>query len=199
MTINQEEALYNFLDSVNGVFELDDAVSYIKEVEPARTGRLATEVEAFIKLQNLAFSAGKQRWLSRRCFFAPLKFVISPSRLELVNGILFPGHRCVPFVNPILLPQEYAFFWKGSPVQFTTTEGPPSEFYPFYGIFGEEYAPQYVARDNDQNEEAFNNDPYEDPPEVSVKTLDMRNIYRETSFVPGPRQAGSPRPSMRLL
>jgi hypothetical protein len=67
----------------------------------------------------------------------------------------------------------------------TTTEGPPEDFYPYYCVYGEEYAPQYVARDNPENEASFNCDPYEDPPEVSIHTLDMRNIYRESAFVPG--------------
>jgi hypothetical protein len=66
-------------------------------------------------------------------------------------------------------------------------EGPPEEFYPYYSIFGEEYAPQYVAQDNPNNESAFNSDPYEDPPDVSIQVLDMRNLYREIGFVPGDR------------
>jgi len=187
MTAIQEEALYDFLDNATGAFELEDIVSYIKRIEPKRINRLPMEVEAFINIKNLAFPAGIQRWVSRRAFFGPIPFVISPTRLELVNGILIPGHRCVPFVNNNLMPQEYTFFWQGFSVPFTTTEGPPEEYYPFYGVFGEEYAPQYVARDNAENEEAFNDDPYDDPAEVSIKTLDMRNIYRETSFVPGDR------------
>ena len=187
MTASQEEALYEFLENVAATFELDEVVSHLRKIEPARINRLAAEVEALINSQNLAFPAGKERWVSRRGCFEPLTFVFNPTRLELVNGIFIPGHRCIPFANANLLPQEYTFFWQSSPIPFTTTEGPPEEFYPFYSIFGEEYAPQYVARDNDENEEAFNSDPYDDPPEVSVKTLDMRNIYRETSFVPGDR------------
>jgi hypothetical protein len=85
------------------------------------------------------------------------------------------------------MPHEFRFYWKGKPVPATTTEGPPEDFYPFYTILGEEYAPQYVARDNPENENAFNSDPYEDPPEVSIHTLDMRNVYRESAFVPGDR------------
>ena len=189
MTPSQEEALYEFLDNTAGAFELDDVVSHIRKVEPKRINRLAVEAEAFINLRKLAFPSGIRRWVSRRGFFEPLTFVISPTRLELVNGILIPGHRCVPFANTNLLPQEYSFFWQGIAVPFTTTEGPPEELYPFYSIFGEEYAPQYVARDNSENEEAFNSDPYDDPPEVSVRTLDMRNIYRAASFVPGDRFA----------
>ena len=189
MIASQEEALYDFLDNATEAFELNEAVSRIKKTDAKRSGRLAAEVDAFISSRNLAFPAGEKRWISRRGCFEKLTFVISPTRLELVNGILIPGHRCIPFANAGLLPQEYNFFWQGSPVPVTTTEGPPEEFYRFYSIFGEEYAPQYVARDNDENEEAFNNDPYDDPPEVSIKTLDMRNIYRELSFVPGDRFA----------
>jgi len=187
MIASQEEALYDFLDNAKGIFKLEDVVSFIRLLDPRRSNRLAADVEAFINSRNLAFQSGTKRWISRRGFFEPLSFVISPSRLELVNGILIPGHRCVPFANASLLPQEYTFIWQGSQVPFTTTEGPPEEFYPYYSIFGEEYAPQYVARDNSENENAFNSDPYEDPPEVSIKTMDMRNIYRETAFVPGDR------------
>jgi len=187
MTPGQEEALYDFLDTVTDVFDLEDVVTFIKNIEPKRTNHLTTEVDAFINLRKLAFPIGVKRWISRRGYFEPLSFVINPTRLELVNGILIPGHRCVPFVNSNLLPQEYTFFWHGGQIPFTTSEGPPEDFYPYYSIFGEEYAPQYVARDNAENELAYNEDPYDDPPEVSIKTLDMRNIYRESSFVPGDR------------
>lgn len=189
MTPNQEEALYDFLDSVNKDFVLDEAVTYIRKLDPRCSGWLAQELEAFINSRKLAFPKGAGRWVSRRACFEPLSFVITPTRLELVNGILIPGHRCIPFANAGLLPQEYSFFWQQSPVPFTTSEGAPEEFYPYYSIFGEEYAPQYVARDNAENEEAFNNDPFDEPSEVSIKTLDMRNIYRQSSFVPGDRFA----------
>jgi hypothetical protein len=187
MTPSQEEALYEFLDSVTEIFKLDDAVSFVRNIDPKRGNRLDKEVEAFIDLRHLAFLKGAKCWISRRGFFERLPFVISPTRLELVNGIFIPGHRCVPFASASLFPHEYVFFWQNSEIPFTTTEGSPDEFYPYYSIFGEEYAPQYVARDNSENEEAFNDDPYDDPPIVSIKTLDMRNIYRETAFVPGDR------------
>jgi molecular chaperone GrpE (heat shock protein) len=65
------------------------------------------------------------------------------------------------------------------------TEGTPDEFYPFFSIFGEEYAPQYIAHENPENQIAFSGDPYEEPGDVSIKTFDMRHVYRETAFVPG--------------
>jgi hypothetical protein len=187
MTISQEEALLDFLENVTEPFDLEDAVTYIRMIDPKRINRLAAEAEAFINFRNIAFQIGNRRWISRRGCFEPVRFVISPTRLELLNGILIPGHRCIPFANPALLPQEYTFLWKGKGISSDVTEGSPEEFYPYYSIFGEEYAPQYVARDNPDNEQAFNCDPYDDPPEVSIHTLDMRNIYRETAFIPGDR------------
>jgi hypothetical protein len=190
MTPNQEEALYEFLENVTESFTLDSAVSFIRMIAPhkqdSRKGsRLAAEIAALINSRNIAFKLNKDSWVSRRGCFEPLEFVITPSRLEIQNGILIPGHRCAPFANPAVMPHDFKFYWKGKPVPVTTTEGAPEDFYPFYSILGEEYAPQYVARDNPDNESAFNSDPYEDPPEVSIHTLDMRNLYRETAFVPG--------------
>jgi hypothetical protein len=187
MTATQEDALYEFLENVTEPFTLENVVAFIRMIVPQRTGRLAMEITALIDSRNIAFRLGNNRWVSRRGCFEPVRFVISPTRLELLNGILIPGHRCIPFANPVLMPHEYRFCWRGKPIPATTTEGPPDEFYPYYAIFGEEYAPQYVARDNPENESAFNSDPYEDPPEVSIHTLDMRNLYRETAFVPGDR------------
>jgi hypothetical protein len=187
MTENQEDALYEFLDNNRTPFAIDEAVSFIRLFDVARNSRLAKEIAAFIDSQNIAFPLENGTWISRRGYFEPLRFVVSPTRLELLNGALIPGHRCVPFANPSLMPQEYRFFYKGKRIPLSSLEGPPEQFYPYYAILGEEYAPQYVARDNPNNESAFNSDPYEDPPDVSIQTLDMRNLYRELSFVPGDR------------
>ena len=185
MTINQEDALYDFLENVTEPFTLDDICAFVRMVGPKRNNRLSAETASFIDTRHIAFPLEGKRWLSRRGAFERTRFVIKPTRLEIANGILIPGHRCVPFANPVLLPHEYHFRWKGGDIPVTTTESPPEDFYPFYALFGEEYAPQYVARDNAENEAAFNADPVEDPPEVSVHTLDMRGVYRESAFVPG--------------
>jgi len=187
MTPNQEDALYNFLENVTEPFTLEDVTEFVRMMDPTLVENLPVEITAVIDSQNAAFRLDNRQWVSRRGCFESVPFVISPTKLELLNGILIPGHRCIPFASPIAMPHEYKFYWKGKAVPWTTTEGPPEEFYPYYKIFGEEYAPQYVAQDNPENELAFNDDPYEDPPEVSIHTLDMRNIFREAAFVPGDR------------
>ena len=186
MTPNQEEALYNFLENTTDPFTLKAITDYVREQDSEWAENLPMEIAAFFASSDMAFRLDNRRWISRRGFFESVPFVISPTKLELLNGILIPGHRCIPFANPAMMPNEYEFFWKGAQVPWTTTEGPPAEFYPYYRLFGE-YASQIVARDNPENENAFGFDPYDDPFEVSIHTLDMRNIFREAAFVPGDR------------
>jgi hypothetical protein len=184
MELEQEEALCEFLENTTKPFTIDEITGSIQSGHK-RNKKLSYEVSAYLEQRKIAFKVDNHHWISRRGYFEPAVFLITPTRLELLNGILIPGHRCVPFANPSAFPNHYKFFWKGKPVPVTTTEAPPEDLYPYYCIYGEEFAPQYIARDNPENEEAYNSDPYEDPPEVSIHTLDMRVIYRECSFVPG--------------
>jgi hypothetical protein len=187
MTSDQEEALYSFLDETETAFTLKEITWKIRARDSRRFGRLQAEIANLFNNRRIAFPVEDNKWLSRRGLFARARFVITPTRSELLNGILIPGHRCVPFANPFVPPQNYKFFWKDSLIGVSATEGSPDEFYPFFSIYGEEYAPQYIAQENPENEIAYSADPFEDPDEVSIKTLDMRHIYREEAFVPGDR------------
>jgi len=187
MELDKEEALYKFLENTVKPFTLDEITGHLQGSGRKRNKKLAYEVNAYLDLGKIAFRVDNNHWISRRGCFEPAAFVITPTRLELLNGILIPGHRCVPFANPAVLPNNYQFYWKGKPVPETTTEAPPEDLYPYYCIYGEEFAPHYIARDNKENEDAYNADPYSDPPEVSISTFDLRGIYRECSFVPGDR------------
>jgi hypothetical protein len=188
MTISQENALYQFLENTTTPFTVEEAAFYIRKMgSHQRASHLVVEIISLFINQKIAFSFDARRWLSRRGCFEPALFVIRPTRMELQSGILIPGHRCVPFVNPVLFPHHFKFYWNDELIPFTSTRGEPGKFYPYYSIFGEEYAPQYVAQDNPENELAFTGDFYDEPVEVSLRVLDMRTIYRETSFVPGDR------------
>lgn len=189
MDLNQEKAFFDFLENKTEPFTLEEILSIVHAPGEKRDKRITMEITAHLDSRRIAFKMNNRQWISRRGCFEKIPFVITPTRLELLNGILIPGHRCIPFANPLILPQSYKFFWMGKPVPETTTEAPPEDLYPYYCIYGEEFAPQYIARDNPANEEAYYADPYEDPPEVSIHTLDMRVIYRESAFVPGDRFA----------
>ncbi|MDR0909292.1 MAG: plasmid pRiA4b ORF-3 family protein [Spirochaetaceae bacterium] len=188
---NFEEGLvHQFLSTVTEPFTLGGLLYYMHRTsEGGASAQMAVQLDYMLSAGHYAFYIEGEnldkKWISRRGYFEPARFVIKPSRLELINGILIPGHRCIPFANTALLPGDYHFFWQGSEIPETTSEGTPDEIYPFFSLFGQEYVPQFLVHDNEENRENFGGNPYDEPDLVSVKSFDMRAIYRETGFVPG--------------
>ncbi|MDR2481539.1 MAG: plasmid pRiA4b ORF-3 family protein [Spirochaetaceae bacterium] len=185
MTQVQEDALYEYLLERREPFLLKDVTATVRAQDSSNFGRLSAEISRLIKENRLAFNIGSNRWITRAGCFTGSKFVINPTKDELVNGILIPGHRFIPFASPIRMQKEYTCLWKGKEIPFIDTEASPDDLYPYYSIFGDEFSPQLIARESPQNEAAYNADPYEEPLEVSIKTFDMRSFYRESLFVPG--------------
>ena len=185
MTSAQEDAFQDFLDASTTAFTSEELVDYIRSRHPGGTRRLEEDLRAILHARRLAFPCEDGRWLTRRGAFEGRAVLAKPSRVELENGVFFPGHRALPLMNPLRMPHELSFTYKGEAVPRTSIEAAPDELYGYYDLFGEEYAPQYIARDNRENEKAYNADPYEDPPEVSVQCLDLRSMYREVGFRPG--------------
>jgi hypothetical protein len=179
--------LYDFLDNARKPFTLKEITQAVRQVERAGVTKLTAQVARVLEMRRLVFDGGKNHFLSRRALFESAQFVIQPSNSELMNGVLIPGHRCIPFANPQVQPQEYQFYFRGILCPVDSSEGAPEDFYPYYSIFGEEYAPHYIAGDNRENEAAFSFDPNEEPAEVSIRSFDMRTIFREIGFVPGDR------------
>ena len=177
--------MYEFLDMRSEPFTLKEIIRFLKSKDSYRANQLPFQVPKLILNRRLAFGVEHNKWISRRGVFTGARFLIRPTRLELLNGILIPGHRCIPFANPAVQFKDYKFRWQGKGIEMGTSEGEPEEFYPYYALLGEEYAPQYVYREAPENEELYNANMFEDPSEVSLNTLDMRQVYRESGFSPG--------------
>jgi len=105
MTVDQEDVLYDFLDNATEAFSTNELATEVRRKGGSGSRRLVEELIAFLISRKLAFPVkDTERWISRRGFFSSARFVLTPSRLEIRNGIFIPGHRCLPFANPLLLP-----------------------------------------------------------------------------------------------
>jgi len=111
--------------------------------------------------------------------------LIRPSTQEVAQGILIPGSRLIPFVNPALLPHELRFVSGARSLPRIPVSQNTASLYPLYRFFGEEYTPQFLALDNEKNRELFSGNDYIDPDECTVMAVDMKTIYWKESFTPG--------------
>ncbi|GMO15717.1 MAG: hypothetical protein Pg6A_01920 [Termitinemataceae bacterium] len=181
----QEEAFYEFLMEHKEPFTIKEVSSFVRSKDSSHYSSLSTEIVKLINSHRLAFDAGPNKWVTRVGCFSGAKFVIRPSKDEIANGILIPGHRFIPFGNPALQQKDYRCIWNGIEVPRENTEASPEDLSPYYSLYGDEFLPQYLARENKTNENAYNNAIYDEPDEVNISTFNLSVFYRETGFVPG--------------
>jgi len=183
-----EDKLIQFLQSCLEPFSVSSALQYLGEPVTART---IDELSDYLLYNQFAFvnpfPGGEEGelWLSRAGLFTGKQLVIRLTQREISSGIMIPGSRFVPFANPALLPHELSFTFNGQPLSRVLSGTNPEEIYPLYQLFGEEYVPQYLSLDNEENGELFSPSDYDDPEEFMVSAVDMKDIYWSSSFKPG--------------
>lgn len=184
-----EERLAAFLVNTIEPFELTSLLRFLKE--PVSKSALE-DLSDFLQYNQLAYlgpsvDGSSPRWISRAGMFTGCSGVIAPSRADLSAGAFSPASSLVPLANPVLLPHEYTFRYRGEELAKVMLTVSPSEIYPQFAFFGEEYAPQYLACDNEENDRKLAELDYADPLEINITAFDARTLYWNESFVPGDR------------
>ena len=184
-----EDKLLDFLHTDLEPFTLRSLLEYLGEPVTAST---LEEFSGYLVYNQLAYvdpsiDGGEELWTSRTALFTGQPCVVTPVKFEIAAGILIPGSRLLPFANPSLLPHEYTFVHKGKELSRVRVDVTPDEAYPLYRLYGDEYTPQYLALDNEENGDLFAVDNYEDPVSFPVTAVDVRDVYWGSSFAPGDR------------
>jgi len=184
-----EDKLMEFLQSRLEPFSVSGLLEFLGgPVSPADIEELSGFL-VFNQLayQNPGFDGEEELWITRAGLFTGKPLVIQPGKTEIASGILIPGSRFVPFYNPSLLPHELTFTFQGKPLQRVSLECTPDEIYAQYQMFGDEYVSQYLSLDNEENTALFSESEYDDPTDISISVVDMRDVYWGSQFKSGDR------------
>lgn len=184
-----EETLMKFLQSRLEPFSVSGLLEFLGE--PVNFGT-EDDLSSFLIFNQLAYvnpglDGKNELWITRAGLFTGKPLVITPAKSEILSGILIPGSRCVPFANPALLPHDLSFYNHGRLLPRVVLECKPDEVYTHYQLYGDEYIPQYLSLDNEENSILFNQAEYDDPSVISLSVVDMRDFYWSTGFKPGDR------------
>ena len=183
-----EDKLMRFLRTALKPFSILNLLDYLEEPQSRFN---IEEYSSYLIYNQLAYlypetENEKDVWISRAALFTGKKLVITPSPDEIAKGVFIPGSRFVPFYNPAVLPHELTFEYKGKKLGRKVISGSPDELYLFYSLLGDEYAPQYLAFESNENAERINNlDEY--PEELTISVISMDSIYWSSGFKPGDR------------
>ena len=95
---------------------------------------LPDNFDSYIETHPNVFKVSKKQYLSRAGCFTGRYFAIKPTQFEIDNGILIPGDRCMPFVDPEMLPDELTFFVDNKPVDAKVGEFQLTELLKHYNL-----------------------------------------------------------------
>ncbi|HHU36010.1 MAG TPA: hypothetical protein GXZ47_02150 [Treponema sp.] len=187
MKENTDRLLTDFLYHRVEPFTMAELLKFLSEPNDPESRENLSSYMLYNQLAYVNPSADgkKESWITRAGLFANSQSFIVPTRQEIASGILVPGSRFVPYVNPVLLPHELHFVFNSRTLSRTLVNMSTSILFPFYCFFGEEYTGQYLAQDNEKNEEIFLTNEYDDPDECFVSAINMKEVYWTTAFKPG--------------
>ena len=105
------------------------------------------DILSYLEESGLAFPLSNGYYVSRAGAFTGELFSIRPSNLEYDAGIIIQGDRCIPFVDPDIPSDELVFMIDGIRLQRKSAAFDSDEAIDKFMLYGEEYAPQYIASD----------------------------------------------------
>lgn len=126
-------------------------------------------------------------YVTRAGCFTGRTFSIQLTKFEIEQGILIPGHRCMPFVDSEIFPHEISFSWNNEILKQKIVTCPMDEVFPHYSLYGEEFFPQYLALDPANKEKQILNNGYELSSYVDITVVDIKSMLTQTGFIYGDR------------
>lgn len=144
MDLNLSFLISEFLGYKLDVFTLDEFCSFLRK-KNARIPR--TQAEAFLHSSAFVFSLVDDKFVTRAGVFTDQYFSFKPTKEEIKKGYFLLGHRCMPFVNPEISPDNTNITIKDNlirpePVRFSLNLA-----LDLYSFFGEGYSLSYILND----------------------------------------------------
>jgi hypothetical protein len=165
-------------------FRLEDLAAALKSrgiaVKKRNQGRLVD----ILHRSSLVLSRDDRVFFPRQGYFRGARFLVAPTREEIEEGILIPGHRFLPFSSHEILPWHCTLTDpRGRPVETRRVRKKIEDLLIYYTLFGLKNLPMILARDDEANIEALQeSDIYGGSALITV--YDMAGVYRELGFGP---------------
>ncbi len=187
MNSNIEKIIELYIRTQENPFRETDILPFLKI---NRIKIVREELRSYLAMHPLVLSTEDGLFFTRAGFFTNKFFSFKPERFEVEQGILVCGHRCMPFIDPEMLPHEVKFLAEDTILEKKITLQNLSNVYSLYTLWGEEFIPQFFALDPANDDEDFSVTDYELPPEIKLTVHDAKDLFNKWNFAFGDRILG---------
>jgi len=140
------------------------------------------ETEDFLQTHPLVFPLEKDFFITRAGAFTKELFSIKPSAFEFEKGIFIAGDRCLPFVDSEMLSSSLDFYFRGQKLPKKIVPIDSDLAIDLYLLFGEEYAPQYIAADPANKDLDISENEFALPVTVNLTAVDISVLKEKFGF-----------------
>ena len=159
------------------------ATGVVKSLISGKSEPLRRRVERAIESDGGYFFDGKWSCCTKKAFFTGRKFLITPDEFEIAQGLLFPGHRFVPFVSDEVFPSTVHFCDGDAPVVTKTVIFPLGTVFKYHILLGSEQIFDFMLADDPANAGLRRHAGRTDS--VTLSIFDMADFYRKHDFTLG--------------
>ena len=143
------------------------------------------EIETYLGMNPFVFALEGGTFLTRAGAFTGASFTIKPTAREIEGGYLLVGHRCIPFVDSEQSSGTLRFSFDNEILPRKVMDFSLREVLPFYSLFGEEYAIQFILSDPAARDSMLRSFEEELPQTVSLTVIDCSKIFKAWNFKRG--------------
>ncbi len=179
-------------DNINSV-DIENAIAaagekfsvdaIVKSLSPADTDALRRRVERAVNSDETLFFDRSYNCCTRKSFFNGRQFIITPDEWEINEGILFPGHRFVPYISNEVFSSTVEMELSGIPVAMKKIIVPLGRCFHYHILLGSEQIFDFFLADDPANtilkERADRTDP------VTLTVYDLAEFYAKNDFIFG--------------
>lgn len=156
----------------------------MKQLSNGRSDVLRRRIERAVASGGNCFYDEKWHCRSRKDFFNGRSFLVTPDEWEISQGILFPGHRFVPFVHEGVFPSNVELKnVDGKNVQVKKLIAPLGRSFHYHILLGSEQIFDFMLADDPANESLKSGADRNDF--VTLSVFDLADFYRENDFTFG--------------
>ena len=174
----------HFLRTYLDTFTVRDFVKHL-----ATKGIRMSEKQAldYILSTPYVYQLDAKTFITKAGVFTGVYFSIKPTAAEIAQKMFVIGDRCLPFVDEEMLPSQMMFWIDEDELDVKTGVFDSDFAIDAFQLFGEEYAPQYIAADPANADVNFVDRNFELPANVSLTGFDLEPLIRYYNFKEGDR------------
>ena len=146
-----------------------------------------TICEDYLASSDCVFALDDGLYITRAGAFSNRVFSFKPTRYEVEHNCFAAGARCMPFVDPEMLPSALTFTYKGEvlPRKIVTFASPDAA--DLFALYGAEFASQYIAADPANEGLDLAAHDFELPSEVHLTVNSLEPLVKYCGFKYGDR------------